>query len=137
MSSVNKILIKLHSNQSEKGHIFQSCQTMRQDDQFSVQLNSSDHWTQLEPTERPKGNETVSVEEMLVQGSLLAPGMEIPANQAKQTTVTFIAKYGFCCCCFYLFVFLCYFFISWILFVLKNQQLLMLVTRKYFLKFSF
>ena len=68
---------------------------MRQDDQFSLQLNSNDHWTQLETTERPKGNETVSVEEMLVQGSLLAPGMEIPANQAKQTTVTFIAKYVF------------------------------------------
>ena len=90
-----KILFKLHSNQSEKGHIFQSCQTMRQDDQFSLQLNFNDHWTQLETTERPKRNETVSVEEMLVQGSLLAPGMEIPANQAKQTTVTFIAKYVF------------------------------------------
>ena len=129
ISSVNKILIKLHSNQSERGQIFQSCTTMRQDDQFSVQLSSNDHWTQLETTERPKGNETVSVEEMLVQGSLLAPDMEIPANQAKQTTVMFNAKYVFV-------VFFVIFFVSWILFILKNQQI-MLVTRKYYLKFSF
>ncbi|XP_074610550.1 RNA helicase Mov10l1-like isoform X2 [Acropora palmata] len=88
----SRMLIIWISNQSERGQIFQSCTTMRQDDQFSVQLSSNDHWTQLETTERPKGNETVSVEEMLVQGSLLAPDMEIPANQAKQTTVMFNAK---------------------------------------------
>ena len=115
-----KILFKLHSNQSEKGHIFQSCQTMRQDDQFSLQLNFNDHWTQLETTERPKRNETVSVEEMLVQGSLLAPGMEIPANQAKQTTVTFIAKYVFVVLVFMFVLCVIFFFISWNLFILKN-----------------
>ena len=66
---------------------------------------------------------------MLVQGSLLAPDMEIPANQAKQTTVMFNAKYVFV-------FFFVIFFVSWILFILKNQQI-MLVTRKYYLKFSF
>lgn len=115
ISSVYKILINLHSNQSEKGHIFQSCKVMRQDDQFSVQLNSNDHGTKVETTERSKGNETVSVEEMLLQGSLLAPGVEIPANQAKQTTVTFLAKYVFVVVVlFFVFCFACYFFMDFI-----------------------
>ena len=81
-----------NSNQSEKVHIFQSCTSIRDDPQFSIQLaNNSPPQPEIAETHPRK--RTCSVEEVLVQGSLLAPDMKVPPKQAKQVCVTFTAKY--------------------------------------------
>ena len=80
------------SNQSDKDHIFQSCTSVRNDPQFSIQL-ANNALTQPDTADKHPRNRTCSVEEMLVQGSLLAPAMKVPPKQAKQVTVTFTAKY--------------------------------------------
>ena len=51
--------------------------------------------THSEIKERHEISGTLSVEDMLLHGSLLAPGMEIPPKQAKQVSVKFTAKYVF------------------------------------------
>lgn len=88
----SKSLTAWISNQSENGHIFQSCTSIRNDDQFSVELSSNDPMTHSEIKERHEISGTLSVQDMLLQGSLLAPGMEIPPKQAKQVSVKFTAK---------------------------------------------
>ena len=72
--------------------MFQSCTSIRDDPQFSVQLGKT---TPVQPgtQEQPQSNRSLSLEERLAQGSLLAPGMEIPPKQAKQLNVVFTAKY--------------------------------------------
>lgn len=81
-----------NSNHGEKGHIFQSCTSVKDDPQFCVQL-ASNHQTEPDAKERHQRNRSPSVEELLIQGSLLAGGMEIPPKQAKKVPVRFTAKY--------------------------------------------
>lgn len=69
-----------NSNQGEKGQIFQSCMSVREDPQFLVQLGSKE----------PVQFDTLA---QLQQQTLLSPGMEIPSKQAKQLMVIFTAKY--------------------------------------------
>lgn len=69
-----------NSNQGEKGQIFQSCMSVREDPQFLVQLGSKE----------PVQFDTLA---QLQQQTLLSPGMEIPSKQAKQLRVIFTAKY--------------------------------------------
>ena len=88
----NCILTCFNSNQGDKEHKFQSCTSVRDDLQFSVQLANTSP-AQPDTNQRHQRNRTFSVEELLVQGSLLAPGMEIPPKQAKQVGVAFTAKY--------------------------------------------
>lgn len=87
----SKSLIVWISNQGDKEHKFQSCTSVRDDPQFSVQLANTSP-AQPHTNQRHQRNRTFSVEELLVQGSLLAPGMEIPPKQAKQVGVAFTAK---------------------------------------------
>lgn len=82
----------LNSNKGEKGQIFQSCTSVRDDPQFSVQLANKPP-TQSEALNSHGRNRSLSVEGLLLQGSLLAPGMEIPPKQAKQVIIVFNAKY--------------------------------------------
>ena len=82
----------LNSNKGEKGQIFQSCTSVRDDPQFSVQL-ANKPLSQSDVQGSHCKNRSCSVEELLLQGSLLAPGMEIPPNQAKQVVIIFNAKY--------------------------------------------
>ena len=82
----------LNSNKGEKGQIFQSCTSVRDDPQVSVQLaNKALCQSDVQGSHSQK--RSCSVEELLLQGSLLAPGMEIPPNQAKQAVIIFNAKY--------------------------------------------
>ena len=69
-----------NSNQGEKGQIFQSCMSVREDPQFLVQLSSKE----------PAQLDTCT---QLQQQTLLSPGMEIPSKQAKHLMVIFTAKY--------------------------------------------
>ena len=82
----------LNSNKGEKGQIFQSCTSVRDDPQFSVQL-ANKPLCQSDVQGSHCKNISCSVEELLLQGSSLASGMEIPPNQAKQVVVIFNAKY--------------------------------------------
>lgn len=69
-----------NSNQGEKGQIFQSCTSVREDPQFLVQLGSK------EPTQPD------TCAQLQLQ-TLLSPGTEIPSKQAKQLKVIFTSKY--------------------------------------------
>lgn len=69
-----------NSNHGEKGKIFQSCMSVREDPQFLVQLGSK------EPAQ-------LGTCAQLQQQTLLSPGMEIPSKQAKHLMVIFTAKY--------------------------------------------
>jgi len=80
------------SNNGEKGQIFQSCTPVRDDPQFCIQL-ANKPLCQSDAQGSHCRNRSCSVEELLLQGSLLAPGMEIPPNQAKQVVIIFNAKY--------------------------------------------
>ena len=82
----------LNSNKGEKEQIFHSCTSVRDDPQFSVQV-ANKPLSQSNAQGSHCKNDLCSVEELLLQGSLLASGMEIPPNQAKQVVVIFNAKY--------------------------------------------
>jgi len=84
--------ICLNSNNSDKGKIFQSCTSVRDDPQFCIQL-ANKPLNQSDVEGSHCWNRSCSVEELLHWGTLLAPGMEIPPDQAKQVAVTFNAKY--------------------------------------------
>lgn len=72
--------------------MFQSCTSVRDDPQFTVQLASKPP-SQSAVQDSHCRNRSVSIEELLLQGSLVAPGMEIPPKQAKQVIIVFNAKY--------------------------------------------
>ena len=69
-----------NSNQGEKGQIFHSCMSVREDPQFLVQLGNK------EPAQ-------LGTCAQLQQQALLSPGMEIPSKQTKHLIVIFTAKY--------------------------------------------
>jgi len=87
----SKTLTAWISNKGEKRHIFQSCTSVRDDPQLSVQLANKPLCQSDEQGGQCKSS-SCSVEELLLQESLLAPGMEIPPNQAKQVIIIFNAK---------------------------------------------
>ena len=88
VSSLNDLF---YSNQSEKEHIFQSSTSIKDDPQFFVQL-ADNHLTRSDTHEGHQRKQALSVEDMFVQASLLAPGTKIPPKEAKQVGVTFTAK---------------------------------------------
>ena len=85
------MFVLFNSNKGDKGQIFQSCTSVRDDPQFTIQLANKPS-SQSGEKDSHQRNRSLSIEEMLVQGSLLASGMEIPPQQAKQVIILFSAK---------------------------------------------
>ncbi|KAJ7381927.1 hypothetical protein OS493_038260 [Desmophyllum pertusum] len=71
MVGESKSMIVWISNKGEKGHIFQSCTSVRDDPQFSVQLANTPS-TQSDVKENHQRNRSVAVEDLLLQGSFVS-----------------------------------------------------------------
>ena len=80
-----------NSNKGDKVQTFQSCSSIRDDPQFSVQL-ANKICCESDDNGSHQQNRSLSIDEMLLHSSLLAPGMEINPQQAKQVIVELRAK---------------------------------------------